>query len=339
MSSQTDDNVPEKAPPTTPLVLGYPTLAAYIGATPELTIFRRFTNLQTQSLLYYQAELTYLEGQLRELEVEASNSEDLDHPKSRFARDWEWLGAVDLNGGLNHHMTVVLRIRAVIKEYSTLKPPNFHMNTPEARANSDKLLLQQAGLATLPKPGGYDLHYLQDWLLDPKGGKFPLQGPDRNWVYSNDLLALRRRAESDFSAKWVSERLLPLYHRILGRYIHKKNPHRENEVTYSDSLILKAASMLATTLAALLIVAPVVVLYEIGSMRARLGLMATFTVLFSLCVARLTGAKRTDVFAATAAFAAVQAVFLGSNGAGPVTLIPASGINGTSFVQLGLGMK
>jgi hypothetical protein len=120
MSSQTDDNVPEKAPPTTPLVLGYPTLAAYIGATPELTIFRRFTNLQTQSLLYYQAELIYLEGQLRELEVEASNSEDLD-PKSRFARDWEWLGAVDLNGGLNHHVTVVLRIRAVVKEYSTFE--------------------------------------------------------------------------------------------------------------------------------------------------------------------------------------------------------------------------
>jgi hypothetical protein len=117
MSSQTDDNVPEKDPPTTPLVLGYPTLAAYIGATPELTIFRRFTNLQTQSLLYYQAELIYLEGQLRELEVQASNSEDLD-PRSRFARDWEWLGAVDLNGVLNHHMTVMLRIRTVMKEYS-----------------------------------------------------------------------------------------------------------------------------------------------------------------------------------------------------------------------------
>ena len=114
MSSQTDDNVPEKAPPTTSLVLGYPTLAAYIGATPELTIFRRFTNLQTQSLLYYQAELIYLEGQLRDLEVQASNSEDL----ARFARDWEWLGAVDLNGVLNHHMTVMLRIRTVMKEYS-----------------------------------------------------------------------------------------------------------------------------------------------------------------------------------------------------------------------------
>jgi FtsH-binding integral membrane protein len=158
-------------------------------------------------------------------------------------------------------------------------------------------------------------------------------------VYATDLLALRRRAESDSFSKWVSERLLPWYHLVFGRYIHKKNPHRDNEVSYNDSLILKAASMSATMLAALLIVAPVVVLDEINSMRVRLGLMSVFTVVFSLCVARLTGAKRTDVFAATAAFAAVQAVFLGSSTVGPVTLISAGGLNGTSFVQMGLGVK
>jgi hypothetical protein len=82
MSSQIDDNISLKAPPAAPLVLGYPTLAAYIGATSELTIFRRFTSLQTQTLLYYQAELVYLEAQLRGLEVEASNTEDSD-PRSR----------------------------------------------------------------------------------------------------------------------------------------------------------------------------------------------------------------------------------------------------------------
>jgi hypothetical protein len=120
MSSQIDDNISLKAPPAAPLVLGYPTLAAYIGATSELTIFRRFTSLQTQTLLYYQAELVYLEAQLRGLEVEASNTEDSD-PRSRFARDWEWLGVEDLNGGQNQHTKVVLRIRAVVKEYSTSK--------------------------------------------------------------------------------------------------------------------------------------------------------------------------------------------------------------------------
>jgi len=115
MSLETDDNVRIEEPQATPLVLGYPTLAAYVGATPELTIFRRFTSLQTQTLLYYQAELYSLETQLRSLELEASNSKDAD--KSRFARDWEW-GALELNPGLNHHMAIVFRIHAVMKEYS-----------------------------------------------------------------------------------------------------------------------------------------------------------------------------------------------------------------------------
>lgn len=117
MSSEAGENVSPESPSTPQLVVGYPTLAAYMGATPEITIVRRFADLNTQTLLYYQAELFYLEAQLREIEAAASRSGESD-PKSRFARDWEWLGAVDLNGGVNEHMNILLRIRAVVKEYS-----------------------------------------------------------------------------------------------------------------------------------------------------------------------------------------------------------------------------
>jgi hypothetical protein len=64
---------------------------------------------------------------------------------------------------------------------------------------------------------------------------------------------------------------------------------------------MRAVSVMATVLAAVLIIAPVVVLYEISNMRARLGTMAGFTVVFSLCMTGLTNAKRRDIFAATAA--------------------------------------
>jgi hypothetical protein len=161
--------------------------------------------------------------------------------------------------------------------------------------------LQQASLVLLPKPSNYDLNFLQEWLDDPKAGNFPLLGPDRNWTSATDLLSLRRRAESDTFSKWVSEKLLPPYHRYLGRFIHKKTPDQYNEVKYKDSAVLKTASMLATTLVALLIIAPVAILYKISSMEARLGVMAAFTVLFSLCITGLTNAKRGEIFAATAA--------------------------------------
>ena len=43
----------------------------------------------------------------------------------------------------------------------------------------------------------------------------------------------------------------------------------------------------------------------------RLGVLTIWVILFSLWIALATGARRTDVFAATAAYAAVLVVFVG----------------------------
>lgn len=116
MASDTDDNVSLKTLATHPLEPGYPTLAAYMGASPEISIFRRFADLNTQMLLHYQAELISLETCLREHEGAASKCDDLD-PKSRFLRDWQWSNA-DVNGHLNDQMKIALRIRTVLRDYS-----------------------------------------------------------------------------------------------------------------------------------------------------------------------------------------------------------------------------
>lgn len=179
----------------------------------------------------------------------------------------------------------------------------------------------------MPRPEPFDLKNLRDWLKDPKGGKFPLIGADRDWVQATDLMALGRRNESDPVSLWVMERLIPYYHRLLG-YTYKRPSSDSNEISYSDSIVLYGASVLAATLASLLIVSSIIILYEVTAMRARLGVMAAFTVIFSLFLTLLTNARRSDVFAATAAyvrchsyralkanfprFAAVQVVFIGS---------------------------
>lgn len=162
-------------------------------------------------------------------------------------------------------------------------------------------MLQQAGVATLPQPGLSDIKNLRDWLEDPKGGNFPLIGGDCNWVHSSDLLALRLRSETDSFSRWVIETVIPFYHRVCGRR-YKRPSIDSNEISYSDSIVLYCASILAALLASLLIVSSIIVLYEVTSMRARLGVMAAFTVVFSLLLTLLTNAKRSDVFAATAAY-------------------------------------
>jgi hypothetical protein len=116
MTPETDDNVSVKSTPTQ-LMLGYPTLAAYMSATPETAIFRRFADLNVQTLLYYQAELVCLEARLRELEVANSNC-DYSDSKSRYSRDWEWLSHQEPNGAFNDQLQLALRIRTVLKDYS-----------------------------------------------------------------------------------------------------------------------------------------------------------------------------------------------------------------------------
>jgi hypothetical protein len=159
-------------------------------------------------------------------------------------------------------------------------------------------LLQQAAIASFPKIEAYNLSYLQSWLSHPACGNFPLIGRDHSiWAETptHDLLALSSSPSDPFS-RWAINSFVPCYHRFIGHHFN-----RSEVVEYDSRKIARAASFIVTILAAVLLVAPVVVLYEISSMRARLGAMGAFTAVFSLCVAGLTNAKRSDIFSATAA--------------------------------------
>ena len=110
---------------------GYPRLAHEMGTMPEIAVFRRFADLNCQSLLYYQAELIMLERQLRGHEKEAiqamesmqsiQSMESTDSAgkarRGSGATDWYWLGVDDPE---NLQWKTVLRLRQVLEEYSEL---------------------------------------------------------------------------------------------------------------------------------------------------------------------------------------------------------------------------
>jgi hypothetical protein len=58
-------------------------------------------------------------------------------------------------------------------------------------------------------------------------------------------------------------------------------------------------------LAATLLIGSIVALYLVPEPKAKLGLVAAFTMFFALSLAMCTNARRAEVFAATAAYAAV----------------------------------
>jgi hypothetical protein len=78
MTSITDDAISLEDISEPALQRGYPTIAEHMSKSPENTILRRFAALNTQTLLYYQAELISLEKQLRQHEGAAAEAPSCD---------------------------------------------------------------------------------------------------------------------------------------------------------------------------------------------------------------------------------------------------------------------
>lgn len=161
-------------------------------------------------------------------------------------------------------------------------------------------------LARLETPNAYDVELLRDWLRRPAMGNFPIISHDRDaWAKEtgHDLVATVNRSNADSLTKWVSVSVVPTFHALLGKRFSEPSPwHATLGVThYPDSTILRVLDVIVTMLSSLFPILSIVILYAVKDMSARIGIIAAFTALFSLCLAVMTRAKRIEVFAATTA--------------------------------------
>jgi len=84
-----------------------------------------------------------------------------------------------------------------------------------------------------------------------------------------------------------------------------------------------AVAFISTVIAAFLLIGAITSLYFVTNPGAKLSMIAGFTVLFAISVVLLTNAKRSEVFAATAAYSAVLVVFVSGN-LGSTNTLPKS---------------
>lgn len=77
-------------------------------------------------------------------------------------------------------------------------------------------------------------------------------------------------------------------------------------------LFRSIADQISSFVATTLILIPVITLHFVKSADARLIIIVVFSVAFQGLVVLSTEAKRSEVFAATAAFVAIQVVYVGS---------------------------
>lgn len=93
---------------------GYARIAKFMGRHDDYAIYRRFRHLNTQNLLYLQAELVHLERQLSSLA-----KRDMLHPdRLYFTKDW-WSLSQNEGDEDSEQWEKVLEIREKLDEYST----------------------------------------------------------------------------------------------------------------------------------------------------------------------------------------------------------------------------
>ncbi|KAF2630508.1 hypothetical protein BU25DRAFT_309225, partial [Macroventuria anomochaeta] len=275
---------------------GYPKLAGHMGSSPEIAMFRRFGALNARNLLYMQNDLVVLENKLRVIEFEDSKSPD--GKKERYRRDAYWLSTADIqiNGALRDGDTrqrdLILQMRSLLNEYN-------------------HALIQQATiLREMKKPDPYDIYDIQN-LIASDDMKQPFIGFDRGtWggavnaetrkAYSRELLVLRPRKDMDTLSRIVGTRAIK-WMMACGGNRWKKPDVRFGMIAVHDSTVFRLTFWFTSGVASILPVISIILLVNMESLNGRLGVIAAFNVLISICLTLFTEARRTDVFAVTAA--------------------------------------
>ncbi|KAI8402674.1 hypothetical protein FOFC_17990 [Fusarium oxysporum] len=236
----------------------------------HFAIFRRFDDINLAVLLALQAEIVDLQYQLQ-IQSQKDNS-------SQGQRD------------------LLIKLQPKLTEYNNL-------------------ILQLSELSQLQIPRTSQLETLQDWLTDPKGGANFLTKTGTPELYTwkpkdpSQYVSLHKTAEdSDPFTNFVKEVLTFIFHRLCGERL---NAARVVDVesglaSYSDSSLVRASNLFTVIVSSALPVLTIFALNSLETTAQRIGLTVVFTVLFVVILELFTNAKRVEIFAATATFAAVE---------------------------------
>ncbi|KAI1462159.1 hypothetical protein F4805DRAFT_412270 [Annulohypoxylon moriforme] len=264
-----------------PRPIGYGAIANGMGADNSLLIFRRFGSLNARNLLYMQTELIQLESRLLELD----NS--LDRMSRQLTgwtvpRSWNKMATSDEGREL---LDLVTTIRERLEQYN---------NALEA----------QASIAALERPDRRTWKVLTAFVDDDPSA---LLDEDKKFLdqdFYRDLVALERKS-SDPMTSFLAKLFAKFFQTEEDR-LHTQG----NLGFFSTDRIRGLVRILAVIISSLLPVLSIVVLYFIRSQLVRLYTIVIFSTLCSLVLTLLTDARNIEIIAGTAAYAAVQVVFI-----------------------------
>ncbi|KAK8118792.1 uncharacterized protein PG998_003418 [Apiospora kogelbergensis] len=282
-------------------VPGFGDLADFISSDHDhsTAVYKRFDKLSARNLLYFQSELSRLQACQDAFDIEDRNQVEQTESWRGIltsARDWDTLREsltkapqTDLEMRTRKRMELAMEIRKTLKEYretliqeSTLLSYE-HPSTQSMKAVSN-YFHQPVNNPAYP-------YETQPMLTGASSGLYPL-GMNTSHLQASDCVALRPSNGS--------EPLTDLLKKYCSRIKH-----------YSNHRVQLVASFITTLTAAGLLILPIYTLYRTAPSdpALTLGLIVLFTFVFAGAIVIMTKARRTEIFGACAAYAAVLVVF------------------------------
>ncbi|MCJ1268161.1 hypothetical protein MMC22_008047 [Lobaria immixta] len=284
--------------------VGYGKLAAIVGSDPSFLIYRKFSWLHNRVLLHYQDELAELEYELEALDQDDFQVDDKllisrrrDDGRLKGSRRKELLKEID--GKLSEYQELLLRLQRL----QQMKRPSERNQT-----SVFNMINNTGSLVTMER----------DWIQN---------GPD--------LIAVVQDQEHGWLNGFLEDTLNKISRKatmaVFRTQEQKKISGSEQVVLLSLTRLDILLRIIVTTIAAALLLVPVLILFKLQPNVARQSahqsahnsnlqilVIFLFTLVFSASCSIFTKARRQEVFTATAAYCAVLVVFLGnaSNGYG-----------------------
>ncbi|KAI4219945.1 MAG: hypothetical protein LQ349_008215 [Xanthoria aureola] len=274
-------------------IVGYPKIAALAATDPSFLIYRKFGWLHNRLLLYLQDEIVALEYKLNKLDQRTFSHDNEIKLKSR-REDFN-------NPGLRQD--TIKQITEKLKEY-------------------DEHLLRFQKIQAIRRPTVRNQTSLYNFIHQTRG----LVDSESKWIREGaDLAAVAREEEHG----WFNGFLEDTLHKISPRATQAIFRTNEQKIATGQERVFLISPfrldvflrVVLTILAAVLLLLPVVILFELQPTKAsqirrnggfQILTIFLFTLLFSASCSIFTKARRQEVFTATAAYSAVLVVFLGS---------------------------
>ncbi|KAI2476373.1 hypothetical protein Ptr902_12252 [Pyrenophora tritici-repentis] len=279
---------------------GYPALSRWISRDPddEALVFRKFGRMSARSILHLQCRIIHVEKEVDDLDERIKRSANIHTVRS--LKRWETLmERADVVDSLeNQLVTKLAELQILLKEcYKTLV---LRAQIAKLHKPSDRLV--KAYRYFLKVNGIRDSNDSPMNLLSGRAKDFLSCQPGSDTPDTSDLVALQKPPDYDFLSRTLR-----------NHWFFRTKPSAErpdDTFQFEDKNIVRFVAVLSMVLAATLLVGAIVSLYFVRNEKVKLALIAIYTALFAASVKSCTDSKRAEVFAATAAYAAVLVVFV-----------------------------